>query len=162
MISCDGAYDQSWHPNTDGTINRGMPRSIERSIVASCDRSFDQSLLPTTDRTIIRGAKRFGIADYKVLNMTIDLFATDLSLAITHDLCDQSYVLSTICLRFQIVLVAATSQPGRRPGVTGFEHTYNLAATDFALVFTHDLYDHSYVLSTICLRFQHFSVAGRS
>ena len=36
----------------------------------------------------------------QVLNMTIDLVATDLPLAIIHDLCDQSYVLSTICLRF--------------------------------------------------------------
>ena len=23
MASCDRAYDQSWHPKTDGTINRG-------------------------------------------------------------------------------------------------------------------------------------------
>ena len=65
VISSDRAYDQSWHPNTDGTINRGMQRSIARSIVASCDRSYDQSLLPTTDRTIIRGTKRFVIAGSK-------------------------------------------------------------------------------------------------
>ena len=113
MISCDRAYDQSWHPKTDGTINRGMHRSITRSIVASCDRSYDQSLIPTTDRTIIRGTEQF---ESQVLNMTIDLVATDLPLAI----CDQLYVLSTICLRFQIVLFAATSLPGRKPGVTGF------------------------------------------
>ena len=37
----------------------------------------------------------------QVLNMSIDLVATDLPLAITHDLCDQSYVLSTMWLRWQ-------------------------------------------------------------
>ena len=40
--------------------------------------------------------------------------------------------------------------------------TYDLAATDFVLAITHDLCDQSYALSTICPRFQHFSVAGRS
>ena len=34
--------------------------------------------------------------------MTIDLAATDFALAITHDLCDQSCVVSTICPRFQL------------------------------------------------------------
>ena len=33
VISCDGAYDQSWRPKTDGTISRGMQRSIARSMV---------------------------------------------------------------------------------------------------------------------------------
>ena len=33
-------YDQSRRPATDGTINRGVQRSIARSIVASCDRSY--------------------------------------------------------------------------------------------------------------------------
>ena len=53
---------------------------------------------------------------FHVLNMTIDLVATDLPLATTHDfcdqsydLCDQSYVLSTICLRFQHFPVADRS-----------------------------------------------------
>ena len=55
----------------------------------------------------------------QVLNMTIDLVATDLPFAITHDLCDQSYVLSTICQRFQHFSVAGRSIPGRKPGVTG-------------------------------------------
>ena len=87
----------------------------------------------------------------EVLSMTIDLVATDLPIAITHDLCDQSCVLSTICLRFQIVLVAATS---------GLNMTYDLAAIDFALAITHDLCDKAYVLSTISPRFQHFRSQG--
>ena len=104
--SCDRAYDQSWHPKIDGTINRGVQRSIARPIVASCVRSYDQSLRPTTDRTINRGTKTIWNRRLEVLNMTIDLATTDVAIAITHDLCDQSYVLSTICPRFQNCSVA--------------------------------------------------------
>ena len=43
------------------------------------------------------------------LNMTYDLAATVFALAITHDLCDQSYVLSTIWSRFQHFSVAGRS-----------------------------------------------------
>ena len=60
--SCDRSYEQSWHPDTDGTTNRGVQRSIPRSIVTSCDRSYDQLLQPTTNRSINRRTKRFGIA----------------------------------------------------------------------------------------------------
>ena len=38
-----------------------------------------------------------------------DLAATDFALAITHDLCDKSYVLSTIWTRFQHFPVAGRS-----------------------------------------------------
>ena len=74
MTAGDGWYDQSLHPSTDRTSNRGIlhvtdrnstrgilrpnvrstvgcnDRSIARSIVASCDRSLPL----TTDRTINR------------------------------------------------------------------------------------------------------------
>ena len=49
VASCDRAYDQSWHPTTDGTINCGVQLSIARSIVATYDRSYDQSWHQTTD-----------------------------------------------------------------------------------------------------------------
>ena len=95
-------------PETDRTINRGTLRPIVRSIVASCDRSYDQSWHPTTARTINRNILRpivrsivaptiyrtinRATADprssatgsattnrrLEVLNMTIDLAATDL------------------------------------------------------------------------------------
>ena len=86
-------------------------QEIVRLVVAINDRSYDQSWPPTIDRTINREILReqpIGDATGRkmarpVLNMTIDLVATDLPLAITHDLCDQSYdlcdqsyVLSTI------------------------------------------------------------------
>ena len=66
----------------------------------------EQSIGGTTDRKVAR----------PVLNMTIDLVATDLPLAITHDLCDQSYdtcdqsyVLATSGPRFQHVSVVGRS-----------------------------------------------------
>ena len=101
MASCDRAYDHSLHPKYRWydqswgvtiyrTINRSIVRPIVRSIVASYDRSYDQSW----QQTICN--RRF-----EILNMTIDLATTDFALAITHDIRVQSYVLSTICLRFQ-------------------------------------------------------------
>ena len=64
---------------------------------------------------------------FQVLNITIDLVATGLPIAITHDLCDQSYdlcvqsyVRSTIGPAFQHFSIAGRSYPGRKPGVTGF------------------------------------------
>ena len=88
----DRSYDQSWPPKIDRMINRGILR--------------EQSIGGATGRKVAR----------PVLNMTIDLVATDLPLAINHDVCDQSY----------------------------------------------DLCDQSYVLSEICPRLQHISIAGGS
>ena len=34
LASCRRAYDQLWHPRTDGTITREVQRSVARSIVA--------------------------------------------------------------------------------------------------------------------------------
>ena len=45
----------------------------------------------------------------EVLNMTIDLGATDFALAITHELCDQSCDRFTICPRFHHFAVVAMS-----------------------------------------------------
>ena len=63
-------YDQSWRPATDGTINRSLPPSpdrtsnrgilwpIKRALVISCDGAYDQSWHPKTDGTINRGTQR--------------------------------------------------------------------------------------------------------
>ena len=91
-------YNQSCDVTIDRTINRSIVRPIVRPIAATYDRSYDCSWYQTIWNRRLQ-----------VLNITIDRVATDLPLAIIHNLCDQSYVLSTICLRFQIVLVAATS-----------------------------------------------------
>ena len=115
----DRSYEHSWHPVTERTINRGTRIPMVRSIVgATIDR--------TTNRCIVRPIVRSLVATYdrsydhtwhqtiwnrrlEVFNMTIGLAATDFALAITHDLCEQSYVLSTICLRFQDFSVAGRS-----------------------------------------------------
>ena len=119
VASCDWSYKQSWGATIDRTINR----SIVRPIVATYDLSYNQSWHQTTDRTINRSIVRLPIRDHpqlvvrsrktylrpltiwnrrlEVLNMTIDLVTTDFALVITHDLCDQSYVRSTICPRLR-------------------------------------------------------------
>ena len=117
---CDRSYEHSWHPVTERTINRGTGRTMVRSIVGGNDRSHDQSYHRETDRTINRCDLYDRSYDQwwhqtiwnrrlDVLNMTIDLAKTDFALASIHDICDQSYVLSTICPRFQHVSVAGRS-----------------------------------------------------
>ena len=94
----DRWYDTSWGATIDRTINCSIMRLMVRSIVATYDRSYDQSW-----HQMIWNRR------LEVSNMTIDLATTDFVLAITHDLCDQSYVLSTICPRFQHFPVAGWS-----------------------------------------------------
>ena len=120
---CDRSYEQSWHSVTDRTRTRDILCPSIRSIMSPEDRWYSQSWDATIDctinRSIVRPIVRSIVATYgrsnnnswyqiiltsrlHILNITIDLVATDLPLAITHDLCDQSYVLSMICLRFRI------------------------------------------------------------
>ena len=75
----------------------------------------EQSIGGTTGRKVARPVARLIVrplticnSSFQVLNMTIDLVATDFPFAITndlcdqlYDLCDQSYVLSTICPRLK-------------------------------------------------------------
>ena len=120
IASCD----RSLRPTTDRTINRGTKRPIVRSIVASCDRSYDQSCDFRSAiihngwfhhaRLVVRSRKIYlrPLAIWNrrlyVLNMTIDLVTTHLALTVTHDLCDQSYVLSTTSPRFSHFAVAGS------------------------------------------------------
>ena len=105
--------DKIHHIVGNNTTSGSHKRSIVRSIVApTIDRTINRDILREQS---IGGATGRKVAR-PVLNMTIDLVATDLPLAITHDLCDQSY----------------------------------------------DLCDQSYVLSSMCPRLQHWSIAGRS
>ena len=60
--------------------------------------SVSNQLVVPVARLIVRPLTNWN-RRLQVVNMTIDLVATDLPLAITHDLCDQSYVLSTIWIR---------------------------------------------------------------
>ena len=105
--------------------NRGTKRPTLRSIVASCDRSYDQScdyrsaiihnwwrhharLVVRSRKTYLRPLTIWNRRS-EVFNMTIDLVTTDFTLAITHDLWDLSYILSTTCPRFQHFSVAGRS-----------------------------------------------------
>ena len=95
------SYDQSWPPTIDRTINHGI--LPEQSIGGATGRKVARPVARLIVRPLMIWNSRF-----QVLNMTIDLVATDLPLAITHDLCDQShdlcgqsYVLSSICPRLQ-------------------------------------------------------------
>ena len=103
VASCDRAYDQSWHPKTDGTINHGCNDLSHDQLL---HRATDRTTNRTINRTINHLAKRFGIARLELLNMTIELDTTAFAMAITHD---QSYVLSTIVPRFQHFSVAGGS-----------------------------------------------------
>ena len=104
----------------DRCILRPIVRSIappeDRSIVGGNDRSHNQPYHRATDRmitrcdirlivTINRGTSFIWNRRLEVLNMTIDLAATDFA----QDLCDQSCVLSMMCPRFQHFLVAGRS-----------------------------------------------------
>ena len=117
VASCD----RSLRATTDRTISRGnrcTKRPIVRSIVASCDRSYDQScdyrsaiihnwrchharLVVRSRKTYLRPLTILNLR-FEVLNMTINLVTTDFALAITHDICEQSYVLTTTFPRFQL------------------------------------------------------------
>ena len=97
----DRSYDQSWPPTIDRTINHGIMH--EQSIGGATGRKVARPVARLIVRPLTIWNSRF-----QVLNMTIDLVATDLPLAITHDLCDQSYdlcgqsyVLSSICPRLK-------------------------------------------------------------
>ena len=114
VASCD----RSLVSMTDRTINRGTKRPIVRSIVASCDyRSaiirnwwcHHARLVVRSRKTYLRPLTILKSQGLEVLNMTIDLVTTHFALAITHDLCDQSYGLSTTCTRFQHFSVAGRS-----------------------------------------------------
>ena len=109
VVINDRSYDQSWPLTIDRTINRGILH--EQSIGGATGRK----MAPPVARLHVRPLTIWN-SRYQVLNMTIDLVATDLPLAITHNLCDKSY----------------------------------------------DFCGQSYVLSWICPRLQHFSIAGRS
>ena len=102
------SYD-GWHHKSSGdTTSCTTSRAIARSAIIHnwwCDHT----------RLVVRSRKTYcrqltiwnGKLD--VLNITIDLDATDFSLAITYDLCDQSCVRFSICPRFKHFSVSAAS-----------------------------------------------------
>ena len=132
--SYDWSYARSTTIGEDRTTSGSQKRSIVRSIVRSIASGIvwgvstfyivsEQPIGGTTGRKVARPVARLIVrpltiwnSRFQVLNMTIDLVATDLPLAITHDLCHQSYdlchqsyVRSTIGPSFQHFSIAGRS-----------------------------------------------------
>ena len=89
----DRSYDQSWPPTIDRTINRGILH--EQSIGGATGRKVARPVARLLVRPLTIWNSRF-----QALNMTIDLVAIELPLAITHDLCDRSYDMRPVVRSF--------------------------------------------------------------
>ena len=97
----DRSYDRSWPPTIDRMINsvgRRMGSDLNPINISTFYSVREQPIGGTTGRKVTRPVARLIVrpltiwnSRFQVLNMTIDLVATDLPLAITHDLCHQSY-----------------------------------------------------------------------
>ena len=122
----DRSYDRSWPPTIDRMINivgRRMGSDLNPRNISTFYSVSEQPIGGTTGRKVARPVARLIVrpltiwnSRFQVLNMTIDLVATDLPLAITHDLCHQSYDLchqsydsSTIGPSFQHFSIAGRS-----------------------------------------------------
>ena len=98
--------DKIHHIVGNRTTSGSHKLSIVRSIV-------EQPIGGATGRNVARPVTRLIVrplttwnSRFQVLNTTIDLVATDLPLAITHDLCDQSYDLCDQCSFFDLPTMA--------------------------------------------------------
>ena len=113
-------------PTIDRMINsvgRRMGSDLNPRSISIFYSVSEQPIGGTTGRKVARPVARLIVrpltiwnSRFQVLNMTIDLVATDLPLAITHDLCHQSYDLchlsydrSTIGPSFQHFSIAGRS-----------------------------------------------------
>ena len=80
------------------TVGRRMVSDLNPRNISTFYSVSEQPIGGTTGRMVARPVARLIVrpltnwnSRFQVLNMTIDLVATDLPLAITHDLCHQSY-----------------------------------------------------------------------
>ena len=93
--------DRSWPPTFDRMINivvRRMGSDLNPRNISTFYSVSEQPIGGTTGRKVARPVARLIVrpltiwnSRFQVLNMAIDLVATDLPFAITHDLCHQSY-----------------------------------------------------------------------
>ena len=97
VVINDRSYDRSWPPTIDRMINsvgRRMGSDLNPRNISTFYSVSEQPIGGTTGRKVARPVARLIVrpltiwnSRFQVLNMTIDLVATDLPLAITHDLC---------------------------------------------------------------------------
>ena len=152
VASCDRPFEQSWHPVTDGTNNRGILCAIVRALVASCDRAYNQSWHPKTDGTINRVVQ---LSIVRSIEAPHDLESQVRSFEYDHRPCYDSFCTGDHPRPLRPDVRSFYDLPtipkkNRLHGFRSFEHGHDLAATDFAQAITHDLCDQSYVLSMIC------------
>ena len=119
------------------SVGRRMGSALNPRNISTFYSVNEQSIDGTTGRKVARPVARLIVRPLtiwnrrlQVLNMTIDLVGTDLPLALTpdlrdqsYDLCDQSYVFSMICPRFQHLSIAGIGRNlvvGPKPGMTWF------------------------------------------
>ena len=122
----DRSYDRSWPPTIDRIINsvgRQMGSDLNPRNISTFYSVSEQSIGGTTGRMVARPVARLIVrpltiwnSRYQVFNMTIDLVATDLPLAITHDIATSrmtSATSRTIVLRLAHHYNIFRSQVGR-------------------------------------------------
>ena len=81
-------------PATDSVVRR-MGSDLNTRNISKCYSVSEQSIGGTTGRNVARPIARLIVrpltiwnSRFQVLNITIDLVATGLPIAITHDICD--------------------------------------------------------------------------
>ena len=118
----DRSYDRSPGATID-SVGRRMGSDLNPRNISTFYSVSEQPIGGTTGRKVARPVARLIVrpltiwnSRFQVFNMTIDLVATDAPLAITHDLCHQSYDLchqsydrSTIGPSFQHFSIAGRS-----------------------------------------------------
>ena len=171
----DRSYNRSWPPTIDRMINRvgrRMGSDMNPRNISTFYSVSEQPIGGTTGRKVARPVARLIVrpltiwnSRFQVLNMTIDLVATDLPIAITHDLCHQSY---DLCHQSYVVLRLAhhsnifRSQVGRNLIVSRCDRVLNMTTTLLRLMCPLRSPTTSAISHTFFLRLAHFSVARRS
>ena len=96
VVINDRSYDRSW-PMIN-SVGRWMGSDLNPRNISTFYSVSEQPIGGTTGRKVARPVARLIVrpftiwnSRFQVMNMAIDLVATDLPLAITHDLCHQSY-----------------------------------------------------------------------
>ena len=162
----DRSYDRSWPPTIDRMINsvgRRMGSDLNPRNISTFYSVSEQPIGGTTGRKVARAVARlivrrlrFGIAGFKIWTWpsTLLRLMCPLRSHTTSATSRTTYATSrTFVLRLAHHSNFFRSQVGRNLVVSqvwpGFEHDYDLVATDLPLAITHDLCHQSYVLSTI-------------
>ena len=167
----DRSYDRSWPPTIDRMINsvgRRMGSDLNPRNISTFYSVSEQPIGGTTGRKVARPVARLIVRPLTIWNSRFQVWPSTLlrlicplrSLTTSASSRTTSATSRTIVLRLAHHSNIFRSQVGRNlvvsPVWPGFEHDYDLVATDLPLAITHDLCHQSYdlchqshVLSTI-------------